>query len=969
MRIVKYLLPVVVAACLLCTLSFASTPDRIRGGIDPTNVVELTGHVSPLARAQFDQGPVEPSRMMHVTMLLLPTAAQNREMEKLIADQQNRKSPKYHQWLTSDEFGARFGVSQADLDKISAWLKAQGFKVTYVAHGRDYVSFDGNAGQVSNAFRTEIHTFDVNGKMHFANTRAPMIPAALSGIVGGFRGMHDFLPHSMIKHRPNYTITSGSNSFTFLAPGDLATIYDINPLYQATPKIDGTGQKIVIAGQTDIYLADLNDFRTNFGLSPITGCTKNSNGVITACDSSNFQLVYACTPVSDCIPGVQADVVEADLDIQWSGAVARGAKIIFVNSTSVDTSASYAIDNQLAPIISYSYGLCEAFSYAPPIATAELEYKKANTEGITFFAASGDSGAAECDGDLGTFPAQLGLSVSYPASSAYVTAVGGTELNEGSGSYWNTGNGTDGGSAKTYIPEIAWNDTTEVVQAGGSFAATGGGPSNCVNGGNTTVQGYSFRVCNSPGGGFPKPTWQVGVTPADSARDVPDISFSGANENDPYIVCTPQSTGPNTVVSSCANGINDSIETYNSLFGGTSASTPVAAGMAALLNQYLGTNGLGNINQQLYTVLYPDPTVFHDILAGSNPNDQGTSDNIVPCTGGDPTFEPAALRCPGAAGVTGSFGYSAGTGYDTVTGLGSLDINNFILAWAASEISFTTSALPLSPATITAGNSTTSTVSIAPLNAASSSATYTFACSGLPTGATCSFNPTSVTGNGTTVPTTTLTISTLASAAAGTTPVTVTATSGGISSSASPLSLVVTATDQSFTLAPQNPSYQVLQGQAVDATVILTPANGFNTPVTYSCVNPASESLCRGPSGPTANTSVSFHITTTLATGKLQRPRDRGSRIFYAALLPGLLGIVFTLGSRKRSLRGMRLLGLIMVLGFSTLWMGSCGGNSGGGTTTKDPGTLKQTYTITINATTGGASPITGTTTFTLQVQ
>jgi len=965
MQMVKSLLPVVAVACLFSSLTYAATPDRISGAIDSANMVELKGHVSPMARAQFDQGPVDPSRPMHVTMLLTPTAAQNRDLVKLIAQQQDRNSPKFRKWLTPEQFGARFGASQRDIDKMSAWLKAQGFKVTYVARGHDYLSFDGNAAQVQSAFRTEIHSFDVNGKMHFANVRAPMVPAALSGIVGGFRGMHDFLPHSMIKQHPDYTVTTGGGSFTVLAPGDIATIYDINPLYQATTPIDGSGQKLVIAGQTDIYLADLNDFRTAFGLSTISGCTTNASGVITTCNGSNFQYVLAGSD-----PGVQADVVEADLDIQWSGAVARGAKIIFVNSTDVDTSANYAIDNQLAPVISYSYGLCEAFDVAPSITTAELEYQKANTEGISFFAASGDAGSATCDGDLGNNPpAALGVSVSYPASSAYVTGVGGTEFNEGSGSYWNAGNGTDGGSAKSYIPEIAWNDTTQQD----AFSATGGGPSNCANAsGLTTVGQFDFSVCKAPtAGGFPKPTWQVGVTPADSVRDVPDISFSGSNGNDPYIVCTPQSVGtPATIVSSCKNGINDSLLTYNSAFGGTSASTPVAAAMTVLLNQYLGTSGLGNINQQLYTVIYANnppasSQVFHDIIGGTSSITGGTSDNIEPCTVGDPTFEPTALQCPS----TGKFGFTAGTGYDSVTGLGSIDMDKFFVAWAASEISFTTSATALSPASVSAGNTASSTVTIAPLNTASGTATYSFSCSGLPTGATCSFNPTSVTGTGTTVPPTTLTISTLASMAAATSAITVTASSGGVSVAATPISLVVTATTQSFTLAPQTATYQVLQGQGVNATILLTATNGFNTPLTYSCTPqpPAPEATCTAPNGATASTTISFAITTTLATSQLRRPLDRSPRIFYAALLPGLLGIAFTFGPRRRSLRGMRFLGLVMVMGFSTLWLGSCGGSSG--TKISDPGTPKGSYPITVNATTGGANPITGTTTFTLQVQ
>src|SRR5208282_1135319 len=346
-------------------------------------------------------------------------------------------------------------------------------------------------------------------------------------------------------------------------------------------------------------------------------------------------------------------------------------------------------------VISYSYGLCEAFDTAPGIAASEMTYQQASTEGIAFFAAAGDSGSAECDGDNNSYPAILGPSVSYPASSPEVTGVGGTEFNEGTGSYWNTTNTTpgDGGSAKSYIPELAWNDTTLAK----NFDATGGGASNCAygtSGDTTTVGGYPFQICNAPtAGGFAKPTWQSGVTPADSVRDVPDISFSASNANDAYIVCAPESevvSGSTSSTSTCANGISDALTEFNppSAFRGTSASTPVAAGMAVLLNQYLGTT-VGPLNSYMYTTVYANsPSAFHDILAGTDATDGDTSTNIEPCTVGDPTFEPSALRCPSTA----EFGFTAGTGYDQVTGLGTIDFNAFFQAWAGSEVSFSTSA-------------------------------------------------------------------------------------------------------------------------------------------------------------------------------------------------------------------------------------------------------------------------------------
>lgn len=970
MRIVKLGFLALLVASLFSAFSYAEAPDRIAGAVDSTNMVELRGHVSPMARPEFDQGPVEPSRTMHVMMLFMPTATQQRAIDKHLAELQDSKSPNFHKWLTPQQWGERFGLGKGDLDKISAWLEGQGFKITYVANGRGYLSFDGNAAQVQSAFQTEIHYYNVDGKMHFANTTPPRIPAALNGIVGGFRGLHDFFPKPMFK-KAAYTLSYQGNYYHFLAPGDLATIYDITPLYNQSPAIDGTGQKVVIAGQSDVYLADLHNFRTAFGLSDITGCTTDSatHTIIQAgtCTSGNFEMVW---PQTGGDPGLSpGDLGESDLDIEWVGSVARKAQIIFVTSINgVDDSLTWAIDKNLAPVISLSYGACEAFNTAPTPAVADAIYQQAAGEGISFFAATGDAGAATCDGNNGAYPAILGPSVNYPASSPEVTAVGGTEFNEGSGTYWSTSNGSDGGSVlpngplNGYIPEIAWNDSASANALDG----TGGGPSNCAFGtGTTPVKGpqgtFNFELCLAPpSGGFPKPTWQTGITPADGVRDIPDIAFSASNYNDVYIVCVPESELFNTTVSTstCATSITDALTSfpYPSAFGGTSASTPVAAGMTVLLNQYLGTAGtLGTINKELYTIYSTTPTVFHDIVAGTNTATGGTSTNIVQCVTGDPTFEPSQLRCTG-----GTMGHSAGTGYDLASGLGSVDIDALAKAWKATLSGFTMSATALSPTSISAGNSTTSTITVAPVNGFTG--TVSFTCTGLPAGASCSASSVNVTSGSATA---TLTITTLPSMAPTTgSTVTVTGTSGVVSGSTTVV-LVVTATTQSFTLAPQNQTYQVSQGQSVTATVTLTAVGGFNTPVSYTCSDPASESICTGPSGPTNATPVSFLITTMAPTARLQRPFDRGTRIFYAALLPGLLGIVFTFGSRRRSLRGMRMLGLIMVLGFSTLWLGSCGGNN---SSSSNPGTPKGPYTITISATTGGTNPVTGTTTFTLQV-
>ncbi len=483
--------------------------------------------------------------------------------------------------------------------------------------------------------------------------------------------------------------------------------------------------------------------------------------------------------------------------------------------------------------------------------------------------------------------------------------------------------------APSIYPGNAWNDTTFNVDNGGGLGASGGGASIY----------------------FSKPSWQTGTGCPPTANATFRISRCDASaDKDGYLFCSED--GPTTLSSPPAPPASAPQPAADfTIVGGTSAAAPTFTGILVLVNQFLGSStGLAPINPTLYQLAASNPTAFHDVTTGNNE---------VPCTTG-------STDCP--SGTT-EYGFSAGTGYDQVTGLGSVDGYVLAQAWAASLTSFTTSSTVLSPASIAAGTSTTSTVTIAPLNGFTG--TVTLSCTGLPSGATCAFNPGSVTGgSGTSV----LTLQTAPNTAAGTTTVTVKGTSGS-TSAVGTVSLTVTATTESFTLTSSlgTGSLTVAQGQtssAVTFTVasssspsfLVTSGTSTTTalPVTYSCSGLPSESLCNfAPSSTTSATSVTVTITTTAPTASLQRPSG-SLRIFYAALLPGLFGIMFTAGSRKRksSLRGLRFLSLIVVLGFSTLWLSSCSG-SNGGNGSSNPGTPQGTSTVMVNATTGGSSPVT----------
>jgi len=632
---------------MFSVLGAAAQSDRITTVIDSNQVVVLPGNVHPNAQPKYDQGPVDPSMAMdYVTMQMKPSAAQQAALNRLLAQQQDRSSPNYHKWLTPEQYADQFGLSQSDIEKIVSWLQMQGFSIVQSARGRDWIAFTGTAEMVENTFRTQLHFYNVNGEMHFANATPLSIPQALNGIVVGFRGLHDFsltpmgigkiLPPDIFPSilRPFYNDGAGDN---FMAPGDVATIYDITPLYNAGT--DGTGQKLVVVGQTDIQMSDIEDFRSGFGLS------NNDPQVVTV--------------GSD--PGTTGDLSEADLDLEWSGAVARNATIIYVTSKisagGVFNSASYAIDQDLAPVISMSYGGCESMN-ASFIPTNEPTMQKANTEGITFIASSGDSGAAGCDSDQEASATQ-GLAVNYPASSPEVTAVGGTEFNgdvSDPSKYWGN-SGSNGGTALSYIPETAWNDTV----LNGTLSASAGGASSCVSTG-----------CAS---GFPKPSWQAGTgVPNDKVRDVPDVAMDASADHDGFILCTG---------GSCSSGVSGAV-TGGTIFGGTSVSAPVFAGIVTLLNQQLNNAppaGVGNINPTLYKLAQtPSNGVFHDITTGNN---------IVPCTQG-------SKDCPRSAPF--QFGYNATAGYDQVTGLGSVDASLLVGLFSGGSSTTTTLTSSLNPA-------------------------------------------------------------------------------------------------------------------------------------------------------------------------------------------------------------------------------------------------------------------------------
>jgi Pro-kumamolisin, activation domain/Bacterial Ig-like domain (group 3) len=683
---------------------------RIIQPIDNSKLVKLRGNVHPFARPQFDQGAVPGSQAMNrITLLLQRSPAQEAALEQLMAQQLDKSSPNYHKWLTPAEFGAQFGPSDADIQKISDWLTTQGFTNIKVSTGKLVVQFDGNAGLVQAAFHTPIHNYFVHGKNHFANVSDPEIPAALSPVVAGIVSLNSFRRKPFIHVfgtvqrnaktgavHPLFTFSDTNGTFYAVGPADFAKIYSI------PSTSTGSGQSIAIVGRSNINIQDVCDFRSIFGLP--------------ACQPGINPEIILNGPDPGLVSG---DETESDLDVQWAGAVAPGATIIFVPTLTdntdtldgVDGSALYIVDNNIAPILSDSYGSCEANMGTSGNGFYNSLWQQAAAEGITVSVAAGDNGPAGCDppaSNASELAATQGIGVSGLASTPYDVAMGGTDFDQAGsqGTYWNTTDTTTTppvpASAKGYIPEIPWND---------SCAAAG--LTGCANVTSTSTSLNFAAGSGGPSANYAKPSWQTGITgmPNDSHRDLPDLalfSSDGAASDSFYILCESDADIAGDTGCNLTSRSNNAPYHDFQAVGGTSAAAPGFAGIMALVDQSTGSRQ-GNANLTLYalaksetfsgcnssTITLPNSCVFNDVTKGNN---------SVACAAGSPDCSNTAASGYGvmttAAGGN-TLAYAAGTGYDLATGLGSVNVANLLTNWAAPTLTGTSTTFSLSSTSLT----------------------------------------------------------------------------------------------------------------------------------------------------------------------------------------------------------------------------------------------------------------------------
>lgn len=636
------------------------------GVIDESELVRLAGNRHPLASLANDRGEVSPSLLMRRMLLVLSRDAQSEtDLQQLLAAQQDKTSANFHKWLTPTQFGERYGASPADLQKLSAWLVSYGFQVNRISPSGLIIEFSGTAGQVKQAFHTPIHSYVANGEQHYGNAADPQIPAALAHVVAGIATLHNFRKQPAVHrlgtaHRiansslwqPDFTFSSAAGVEHLLAPGDFAAIYNTAALYQSG--IDGSGQSIAIVARNNINLSDVQIFRIAFGLP-----ANDPQIILDGPDPGNAG---------------GAEETEADLDIEWSGAIAPNATIKFVvsagtNSTDgVDLSSLYIVDNNLAPVMSASFGECEQSLGQAENTFFNNLWEQAAAQGITVAISSGDNGPAGCDSAEQTTPAAGGLAVNGLASTPFNIAVGGTQFNENSnpGAYWAPTNSANETSALGYIPENVWNESCPDPNQCGTFSlfASSGGASML----------------------YAKPSWQVGSgVPNDGKRDLPDVSLDAAGQHDGYLLCQD---------GICAT--NSSGQLVNAeLVGGTSAAAPTFAAIVSLIVQKTNSR-----QGQANFVLYP-------LAAGQNAaNCNASGPPQAQCIFNDVT--------QGNNSVPGQTGSTAGPGYDLATGWGSVNAANLAATWANQTFKGTSTSLQLTPTTITHGQPITATASVTP---------------------------------------------------------------------------------------------------------------------------------------------------------------------------------------------------------------------------------------------------------------
>ena len=766
---------------VLAALRTAEAP-RINVVVNNNNLVRVPGtHVS--MNVAPSSGIPDTVTMAHLQLVLKPSAQRQAALKQLIAEQHDPRSPGFHQWITPTQYGDNFGVTDADIATVTAWLTSQGFTVNNVYPNKIQIDFSGTAGQVRAAFHTQENLYTLRQTQgaatttvtHLSNNGDISIPTALQGVVAGVMGLNDFHAQAFAKKQhvmhwnaaaKTYEPTSAediqrqritqqiaqSNKFAGGIGGKSQTIapvgtvgirglvpFDMNQMYDATALrqagISGRGVTIALVEDDDMVASDWTNFAQTFGLAPW-------GGTFTQINPAPPSGATNCLD-PDAVSGKQDDATETVLDAEWSAALAPSANIVVAACADADSAGNptttnffggvfIAATNEInltsgrPNIISASYGYGEYFTDPASKTAIDAMWAQADAEGISVFVSTGDSGSnpsfnnAVINGSMGNSAVDANSFATSPSD----TGVGGTDtadvLDVTTSKYFNSTTNVFGGSAKGYVPEIPWNES-----CGNGVAAAAAGYGSVVAFCQASLQwdpqGYYVTSEGGSGGRSTvdaKPSWQGAVYDAapDGVRDLPDVSlFAGSYGGYTWaVICTAQNP--------C--GLNSSGQPTNAnvaLEGGTSLSSPMFAGIQALVDQALGSNGIpanqGNAAPTLYalaqqeygTSTAPNSTaltncasndtgsyanngcVFHNIVRGDNSTECYQPTNLAYITNNCyffGTVEYGQIQI----GLTSNNAeptdyngidraYTTRAGWSLASGLGSVDAANLVAAW------------------------------------------------------------------------------------------------------------------------------------------------------------------------------------------------------------------------------------------------------------------------------------------------
>jgi pseudomonalisin len=871
----------------------------------------LVGHVPRWATPRnIVAGSVDPSAQLRLTILLRRSSVAQQAFAQLLVDQQTPGSPLYHHWISPTETGTVFGPTQSDVQKVVAWLQSVGFVVRSIAPSRMTIEISGSVETAAHAFQTSFSLYRLGSKALRAPNTEPLLPAAFIRVVEFVSGLaeHHPAPSGEFDGPSTHPSVTADNGAHYISPADFATIYDLTTLLTTNTgaTVDGKPQHVAIIGTSDVDPVDIQQFATSVGSS-----------------SYNFTPIYA----DGVDPGYTAGQGEATEDLERVLGTAPAVSADLVVGDGSDENAlydavSYAVNTLKDPIITMSFHECEAALGQGEVNTVDSLWSTAAANGVSVFVSAGDAGAAGCDVHDSPAPAVQSLNTNGLCTSQYDTCVGGTEFNDTAnpGTYWSSTNTpTTMGSALSYIPEGSWNDPEQSTNGSTEYVvfAGGGGVSQFVQ----------------------KPSWQMGPgVPTDGFRDTPDVSFTASPIHDPYWVCFDHV---------CGGGA-----------GGTSASAPSMAAIAALLNTAAGT-AQGNLNPLIYRLANSPAasSIFHDATIATS--------GVMNCTVAVPSM--CNNSTPGSTSLTGGLaGYLLTPGYDQATGWGSLDVGNFIRAAVPvkTTLALTTDATQIAT---TQSFTATATLTAAADSVAAPTGTVQFESNGAALG-----SPVAVMNKSAT--------STLSLSTPGT--YTVTAAYSGdtyySASTSSSVQVIVTATAPSFTLSPASSSLSFASGATTgnSDSIGITSTSGFAGSVALSCsissgtaafpptcaVGPANSTLAANGK---AAATVTIASTASQASAALRFP-PHSAKLIAACFVawPLLFGFALLPGGQGRR-KWLTTLGIALLV--VLLPVEGCGSGS-----PAPPRSSAGMYTVTVKGSgmsSGALSASTASTTFLVTIR